>query len=73
MDDFNLEQLERRTIIAALDKAGTVLSAAQLLGITRHSLRRRIVKLRIEWPAATVIAAPEPATVDGRNGGVACV
>ena len=38
LEDFNLEIAERRGV------------AAELLGITRHALKRRILKLRIEWP-----------------------
>mgnify|MGYP002777900651 FL=1 len=49
LDDFNLEEAERRLCVEALDRAGTLMGAAELLGITRHALRRRIIKLRIDW------------------------
>ena len=32
------------------DHAGTIVEAANLLGITRHALKRRIIKHNIEWP-----------------------
>lgn len=50
IEDFNLEATERRLCIEALERAGSIVDAAQLLGITRHSLKRRIIKLRIPWP-----------------------
>lgn len=50
LDDFNLEIAERRMCVAALELAGSIGVAAELLGITRHALKRRIIKLRIEWP-----------------------
>lgn len=51
LEDFNLANAERRLCVEALTTAGNIVGAASLLGITRHALKRRIVKLRIEWPA----------------------
>jgi transcriptional regulator with GAF, ATPase, and Fis domain len=53
LEDFNLENAERRLCIEALTTAGNIVGAATLLGITRHALKRRIIKLRIEWPQRT--------------------
>jgi transcriptional regulator with GAF, ATPase, and Fis domain len=50
IEDFNLEAAERRICVEALERAGNIVGAAQILGITRHALKRRIIKLRIEWP-----------------------
>lgn len=50
LEDFNLEATERRLCILALEEAGTISDAANLLGITRHALKRRIIKLGIDWP-----------------------
>jgi transcriptional regulator with PAS, ATPase and Fis domain len=50
LDSLNLETAERRLCEEALARAGSIVAAAKLLGITRHALRRRIEKLRIEWP-----------------------
>lgn len=50
--DFNLEAAERRLCIATLELAGNTVGAAQLLGITRHALKRRMLKLRIDRPQA---------------------
>jgi DNA-binding NtrC family response regulator len=50
LEDFNLESAERRLCIATLELAGNIVGAAQLLGITRHALKRRMIKLRIERP-----------------------
>ena len=59
LEDFNLEQAERRLCIATLELAGNIVGAAHLLGITRHALKRRMVKLRINRPKAP---SPEPGT-----------
>jgi DNA-binding NtrC family response regulator len=50
LEDFNLETAERRLCMEALQTAGNIVGAAALLGITRHALKRRIIKLRLEWP-----------------------
>ena len=50
LEDFNLEAAERRLCIATLEVAGNIVGAAQLLGITRHALKRRMIKLRIDRP-----------------------
>jgi transcriptional regulator with GAF, ATPase, and Fis domain len=50
LDDLNLAAAERRLCIAALEQGGNIVNAAKLLGITRHALKRRIIKLRISWP-----------------------
>ncbi len=50
LDDFNLEAAERRLCVEALRLAGSIVGAAPLLGITRHALKRRIIKLEIRRP-----------------------
>lgn len=47
---FNLLAAERALCVEALETTGTIHGAAPLLGITRHALKRRIIKHRIEWP-----------------------
>jgi hypothetical protein len=49
LDSYHLETAERRLCIEALTTAGNIVGAAQLLGITRHALKRRIIKLAIPW------------------------
>ena len=49
LEDFNLEVMERRLCVLALDFAGNIIGAAQILGITRHALKRRIIKHHIDW------------------------
>ena len=51
IDTFNLQAVERMLCVEALNHAGSIVEAAVLLGITRHALKRRIIKHRIEWPA----------------------
>jgi hypothetical protein len=50
LEDLNLRKAERLLCEQALRKAGSIVEAAQLLGITRHALKRRMVKHRIDWP-----------------------
>lgn len=50
LEDLNLEAAERRLCAEALTTGGSIVRAAEILGITRHALKRRIVKLRISWP-----------------------
>lgn len=50
LDSFNLENAQRHLCTEALASAGNIVGAAKLLGITRHAMKRRIVKLRVEWP-----------------------
>lgn len=49
-DTFNLQHNEREACTAALVEGGNIAEASKLLGITRHALKRRIVKHRINWP-----------------------
>lgn len=50
LDNLNLADAERKLCEEALVAAGSIVEAANLLGITRHALKRRIVKHQIEWP-----------------------
>lgn len=53
-ETLNLNAAERQIVEAALTKAGSIVEAAELCGVTRHHLKRLIVKHRIEWPRANV-------------------
>lgn len=57
LEDLNLRKAERLLCQQALTRGGSIVEAAQLLGITRHALKRRMIKHRIEWPAANQVAA----------------
>lgn len=50
LDSYNLAAAERLLCVEALATAGSIVEAAQLLGCTRHLLKRLIIKHRIEWP-----------------------
>jgi transposase-like protein len=50
LEDLNLRKAERLLCLTALQKGGSIVEAAQLLGITRHALKRRMIKHQIEWP-----------------------
>ena len=52
LEDWNLTASERRLIESALETTDSLVEAAGLLGLTRHALKRRIIKHRIEWPRA---------------------
>jgi DNA-binding NtrC family response regulator len=54
LDTLNLAEAERKLCEEALRSAGSIVEAANLLGITRHALKRRIVKHQIEWPRPRV-------------------
>ena len=54
-EDYNLEAAERRLCVLALGHAGNIVGAAELLGITRHALKRRIVNLGIPWSRHGVV------------------
>ncbi|MCY1072572.1 hypothetical protein OV090_47945 [Nannocystis sp. RBIL2] len=62
LENYNLEAAERRLCVDALEIAGNIVGAAQLLGITRHSMKRRIVKLRIDWARPSGPHAVAPST-----------
>lgn len=47
---FDLDAIERRVCLEALDLAGNIVDAAYRLGITRQAMKRRIKKHRIAWP-----------------------
>ncbi|MCX4247210.1 helix-turn-helix domain-containing protein [Paraliomyxa miuraensis] len=57
LEDLNLRKAERLLCQQALTRAGSIVEAAQLLGITRHALKRRMIKHRIDWPAANQSSA----------------
>lgn len=50
LTDLNLVAAERLLCETALTTAGSIVEAAKLLGITRHALKRRIVKHAIRVP-----------------------
>ncbi len=49
LDTYNLTSAERLLCETALTSAGSIVEAAKLLGITRHALKRRIIKHGIRW------------------------
>ena len=49
LDTFNLASNERRLCVETLALTGSIVGAAQILGITRHALKRRIIKLGIGY------------------------
>ncbi|MDC0674795.1 helix-turn-helix domain-containing protein [Nannocystis radixulma] len=60
LDTFNLEAAQRRLCTEALDHAGNIVGAAKLLGITRHAMKRRIIKLGITRTRPAQAPAPAP-------------
>jgi DNA-binding NtrC family response regulator len=49
LESLNLEEAERQLCTLALEAAGNIVEAAKLLGVTRHALKRRIIKHKIAW------------------------
>ncbi len=64
LEDLNLGKAERILCQTALAQAGSIIEAADLLGITRHALKRRMVKHHIDWPQRIPHAAMIDATLD---------
>lgn len=62
LEDLNLNAAERLLCVEALNAAGSIVEAAQLLGITRHALKRRIIKHRIEWPRSNSASVGDTAS-----------
>lgn len=60
LTSYNLADAERRMCLEALQRAGTILDAAKLLGITRHSMSRRLKKYAIRWPPPRRAGEVEP-------------
>jgi hypothetical protein len=50
LEDLDLRKAELLLCQSALSRARSIGEAAQLLGITRHALKRRMLKHRLEWP-----------------------
>lgn len=50
LNSYNLAAAEKALCVAALEQGGSIVEAARMLGITRHALKRRIVKHAIDWP-----------------------
>jgi transposase-like protein len=50
LNSYNLAAAEKALCVAALEQGGSIVEAARMLGITRHALKRRIVKHTIDWP-----------------------
>ncbi len=74
LESLNLANAERLLCEEALTAAGSIVEASNLLGITRHALKRRIIKHKIDWPRSkkpmvvqaienTVQAVPQHAVV----------
>jgi DNA-binding NtrC family response regulator len=60
LDTLNLADAERKLCEEALRSGGSIVEAANLLGITRHALKRRILKHQIEWPRPRMSSLPRP-------------
>lgn len=50
LDTYNLESAERHLCEMALKDMGSIIEAAKRLGITRHSLKRRMIKHGLRVP-----------------------
>ncbi|MEZ4384797.1 MAG: hypothetical protein R3A79_25935 [Nannocystaceae bacterium] len=57
LESLNLAVAERLLCETALNQTGSIVEGARLLGITRHALKRRIIKHKIEWPRATTVVS----------------
>jgi transposase-like protein len=62
LETLNLATAVRQLCAEALNAGGSIVEAANLLGITRHALKRRIIKHRIQWPTHPQLSPPMAAT-----------
>lgn len=62
LDNYNLTAAERLLCESALSESGSIVEAAKLLGITRHGLKRRIIKHNIRWTREGGRIATTPTT-----------
>ena len=60
LESYDLAAAERQLCLEALAAAGNIVDAAKLLGLTRHALKRRIVKHRIPWQRRGEQPQPQP-------------
>lgn len=49
LTDYNLNAAERLLCETALAEGRSIVEASRLLGVTRHALKRRIIKHNIRW------------------------
>lgn len=56
LEDLDLRKAELLLVQNALARAGSIMEAAQLLGITRHALKRRMLKHGLASPREEVAA-----------------
>lgn len=61
LDTCNLISAERTLCEVALNTEGSLVNAAKALGITRHSLKRRIIKHNIRWSPERRTVLPDRA------------
>lgn len=66
LEDLNLRKAELLLCQTALARAGSIMEAAQLLGVTRHALKRRMLKYRLESPRGEAAVAGVPAAREHR-------
>jgi len=52
LDSYNIATAERLLVVEALTTAGSIVEAAQLLGVTRQQVKRLIIKHQLMWPRA---------------------
>lgn len=70
LEDLNLANAERRLCTEALGLAGNIVGAARMLGLTRHALKRRIVKLGLDRPSRRGALSSEPRVALPEHGAV---
>lgn len=71
LDNYNLTAAERLFCESALTESGSIVEAAKLLGITRHGLKRRIIKHNIRWTPGRWSHRDDAADDGGMNDGAA--
>lgn len=60
LKNLNFAAAEHGLIEEALRRAGSIVGAADLLGLTRHAVKRRIIKCGIRWSRVSGKLVVEP-------------
>lgn len=50
LEDLNLDAAYKRLVEEALNIGGSIVEAAQLLGVTRRECKRLIIMHNVQWP-----------------------
>lgn len=59
LDTYKIAAAERQIIEAALKETGSICEAGKLTGLSRHALKRRMIKYNIRLETSRAVKTPE--------------